>query len=463
MEKKKGLWIQLTVIALFLLLVGAYLAIGFYYQNGFSFGTYINGVYCTGKSVEEVNEELKNLYDKECVFILDENEKVYKITLDDIGFAVDYTSQLQSMLNSQSPFAWGANLFRFKENTLQPGITFDFQKLREKLETCGLSEAYAKDESVKILKTDDGYVLYNGRLDVLDMDLVYKLVSDSLEKNIVEIYVTDCFSDLPYTAEMEETLKLWEKINAFQTCDIIYDMGDTQVELSPGIVCEWISLDEDGNFVFDENGELVFREEGVEEFISDLCLTYDTYQSTRNFKTTQGRTVTIEGGTYGNKLDAKAEITYLKDAFLNDVSEVHIPAYEIEAFHRGKDDIGDTYIEVDMTEQKLYYYEDGVMNLECSIVTGNMRRGWDTPEGVNYVYNKQTDRVLRGPGYASPVDYWMPVVRSIGIHDADWRDMFGADIYKTNGSHGCINVPSNHMILLYEMVEVGTPVVMFYQ
>ena len=116
-----------------------------------------------------------------------------------------------------------------------------------------------------------------------------------------------------------------------------------------------------------------------------------------------------------------------------------------------------------MTKQKLYYYENGVILLECSIVTGNMRRGWDTPEGVNYVYNKQTDRVLRGPGYASPVDYWMPVVRSIGIHDADWRDTFGADIYETNGSHGCINVPPNHMSLLYEMVEIGTPVVMFYQ
>lgn len=463
MEKKKGLWIQLTVIAVFLLLVGAYLAIGFYYQNGFSFGTYINGVYCTGKSVEEVNEELKNLYDTDCVFILDDKERVYKIALEEIGFSVDYTSQLQGVLNSQSPFAWGANLFQLKQNVMQPGITFDFQKLRTKLENCGLVEVYAKDDSVEISKTDEGYILYDGRLHVLDMDMVCKLVSDSLEQNITEISVADCFTDLPYTAEMEETLKLWEKINDFQSCGIVYDMGDTQVGLTPAIVCEWIVLDENGDFVFDAGGELVFREEGVEEFISELCLTYDTYQSTRNFKTTEGRTVTIEGGTYGNKLDAKAEIAYLKDAFINDISEVHVPTYEMEAFHRGKDDIGDTYIEVDMTEQKLYYYEGGVMFLECSIVTGNMRRGWKTPEGVNYVYNKQTDRVLRGPGYASPVDYWMPVVRAIGIHDADWRDSFGADIYKTNGSHGCINVPPNHMSLLFEMVEIGTPVVMFYQ
>ncbi len=462
MEKKKGLFVQLAVIAVFLLLVGAYFAIGFYYQKGFSFGTYINGIYCTGKSVEEVNEELKNLYEKDCVFVLDEKNQVYKIPFEDISLNIDYCSQLESLSDSQKPFAWGLNLFKFHQNTVQPRITYDSQKLRAALEKCGIFEAYAKDNSVKITKTENGYVLYDGRLDVLDIDLVYKLVSEALEQNITEVSIENCFSDLAYTTEMKDTLALWEKIDEFQTCGITYDMGDTMVALSPAVVCGWIALDENGDFLLDENGNLIFREEGVEEFISELCLTYDTYQSTRTFKTTEGRTVTIEGGTYGNRLNAKAEIAYLKDAFVNKVTEVHVPAYEIEAFHRGKDDIGDTYIEVDMTEQMLYYYESGEQLLNCSIVTGNMRRGWDTPEGVNFVYAKQTDRILRGPGYASPVDYWMPVVRSIGIHDADWRSAFGADIYKTDGSHGCINVPPNHMSLLYDMVEIGTPVVMFY-
>lgn len=42
-----------------------------------------------------------------------------------------------------------------------------------------------------------------------------------------------------------------------------------------------------------------------------------------------------------------------------------------------------------MTEQKMYYYEKGVLKLETEIVTGNMRRRMGTPEGVNFVYNKQ--------------------------------------------------------------------------
>lgn len=42
---------------LFLLAV-SYIGLAEYYKNGFSYGTWINGVYCTGKTVEEVNEEL---------------------------------------------------------------------------------------------------------------------------------------------------------------------------------------------------------------------------------------------------------------------------------------------------------------------------------------------------------------------------------------------------------------------
>lgn len=129
---------------------------------------------------------------------------------------------------------------------------------------------------------------------------------------------------------------------------------------------------------------------------------------------------------------------------------------------RGKNDIGDTYIEVDMTEQKMYYYEDGELILETDIVTGNTGRRMGTPQGVNYVYNKQRNRVLRGQGYASPVKYWVPVKGAIGIHDASWRSKFGGEIYKTNGSHGCINTPTEIMAQLYESVEIGTPVIMFY-
>ncbi|MDE7006624.1 MAG: L,D-transpeptidase, partial [Lachnospiraceae bacterium] len=177
---------------------------------------------------------------------------------------------------------------------------------------------------------------------------------------------------------------------------------------------------------------------------------------------TRGDIVTVEGGIYGNEIDRKAEKEYLFAAFLEKRNEIHVPFYKQMARKQGKDDIGDTYIEVDMTNQMMYYYKDGELTIETPVVTGNtsLRRG--TPTGTNYVYNKQKNRVLRGADYASPVKFWIPVKGAIGIHDASWRGKYGGEIYKTNGSHGCINTPLEEVTKLYDMVEIGTPCVMFY-
>ena len=115
-----------------------------------------------------------------------------------------------------------------------------------------------------------------------------------------------------------------------------------------------------------------------------------------------------------------------------------------------------------MTKQVMYYYKDGICLVETDIVTGNVARNMETPARVCYVYAKQRNRTLRGPNYAAFVNYWMPVNGNIRIHDAKWRDEFGGDIYLTDGSHGCINTPYDKMKILYENVEIGTPVIMFY-
>ncbi|MDR2888507.1 MAG: L,D-transpeptidase family protein, partial [Lachnospiraceae bacterium] len=223
-----------------------------------------------------------------------------------------------------------------------------------------------------------------------------------------------------------------------------------------------ITLTDEGEFVLDEQGDLVLDEEAVTRFVDELADRYDTVGATRQFRATNGETIAVSGGTYGNKLDQKAEVAYLLKAFGERRSEIHTPEYTHMALLQGKDDIGDTYIEIDMTAQQMYYYSAGECVLSTPVVTGNtaLRRG--TPVGVNFVYSKERNRILRGEDYASPVDYWMPVNGGIGIHDASWRSEYGGEIYKTDGSHGCINTPRDKVEQLFEMVELGTPCVMYY-
>lgn len=461
MTKRRGLVIQLTVILGFLLLTILYFAIGFCYRKGFGPGTFINGVYCTGKSAEQVNEELKELYGKDSFSLQDAYGHTYIIGFDEVGLDVDYISQLKTIQSGQTPYLWITNLFDFRYRTLSPQIGLNEELLAEALEDCGIYRDNEQTQDVEIL-LEQGYVLKDGTRDILDENALKNLIIEALKADMTEIDISSCYIDLPYTDQMLETLALWEKVDAFQTCGIVYDMGDTFVELSPEIISGWIMLTEKGDFLLDSNGELVLREEGIGEFLDALCAEYSTYGHAHTFQSTRGDIVTIEGGTYGNEIDRVAEEAYLKQAFLDGVEEVHVPSYTREAYVRGKNDIGDTYVEVDMTEQKLYYYEDGELLLETDVVTGNVGRRMGTPEGVSYVYSMQRNRTLRGPGYASFVKYWIPVIGNIGIHDASWQKEFGGEIYKTNGSHGCINVPTDAVSQLYEMLEIGVPVVMFY-
>ena len=82
---------------------------------------------------------------------------------------------------------------------------------------------------------------------------------------------------------------------------------------------------------------------------------------------------------------------------------------------------------------------------------------------VYKIVYKQRNATLVGEGYSSPVSYFMPFAYNIGIHDASWRDTFGGTIYKTSGSHGCINVPPAFAEQLFNAVDKGTPVVAYYR
>ena len=122
-------------------------------------------------------------------------------------------------------------------------------------------------------------------------------------------------------------------------------------------------------------------------------------------------------------------------------------------------DVGDTYIEIDISDQHMWYIVKGNVFVSTDVVTGNYDSS-DTPKGVYYINNKARNINLVGADYVSFVEYWMAFIGgSYGIHDASWRSSFGGSIYKGNGSHGCVNTPYEAVKKIYNNVSVGTPVV----
>lgn len=447
-------------------LVAMYLGLAYYYAEGFSYGTWINGVYCAGKSIQEVNEELLKQCDYAGLTITDSDGKSYTILPEEVDFSADFSVVLNLYQQQQNPYLWVDNLIGdAKDRTIDPVIRYDQAAYDHKVNGFpffhGIPEG---NRTVRIIKGNEGYQLLNERTHVLNEEKTKELIRSAFESldSELDLEAEGCYQDLPMNEEMEKTLSLWEKLREYQDCGIVYRFGDEVFPINAGIVCDFLMLDEKGGFVFDEDGNLMTDSEKVYEFVDSLADTYDTAGGVRYFNATRGEVVTVEGGTYGNKINREAEKEYLLQAFLEKRREEHEPLYLQTALRQGKDDIGDTYIEVDMTEQMLYYYEKGELVIETPVVTGNTSLKRGTPSGTNFVYNKQRNRVLRGEDYASPVKYWLPVKGAIGIHDASWRSKYGGEIYKTNGSHGCINTPLEEVSKLYDMVEIGTPCVMFY-
>ena len=124
-------------------------------------------------------------------------------------------------------------------------------------------------------------------------------------------------------------------------------------------------------------------------------------------------------------------------------------------------EVGDTYVEVSLADQHMWYIVDGDVYLESDCVTGNYRSA-DTPKGFWKVNNKISPCTLKGDDYVSHVTYWMPFIGGgWGLHDATWRSRFGGSIYKGDGSHGCVNLPYDIAKKMYAHIEIGTPVIVY--
>jgi len=140
------------------------------------------------------------------------------------------------------------------------------------------------------------------------------------------------------------------------------------------------------------------------------------------------------------------------------------PVYSNTAPWHGMNDIGNSYVEADLSNQHLYLYSKGELVFETDFVSGAMNSTPDciTPAGVFDITYKTTNAVLRGSDYETPVSYWMPFYGNYGMHDATWRWEFGGDIFMTNGSHGCLNLPLDSAATIYNYMHEGFPVICYY-
>lgn len=209
---------------------------------------------------------------------------------------------------------------------------------------------------------------------------------------------------------------------------------------------------------------LFYDETQLPAYVAELAQKYNTISKPLSFTTSLGAQISVAEGFFGWEMDETStlqEITQAMDAHTRKIVHPVWTRMDGESID-GEKRIGPDYVEVDLTRQKVWLYKDGELLLETDCVSGTYGTDRQTPPGVYTIYYMQSPAVLRGADYESPVDYWMAFNGGIGLHDANWRDTFGGEIFRSSGSHGCINMPIPAAGKIYETVGIGYPVVCYY-
>ncbi len=459
LSKKK----QALVIAGFVLLAltTVYLGIAVYFSSHFFFQTTINGVDASGKSVQSVEKMIAAEIDQYQISIEPREGEAETIEGMAVGLKPVFDGTLEIELRKQNQFIWPVAFFQDSVMELETMVDYDKEKLRKeakKLEMMDKAQMrkaenamvskYSKKEGYTIIPEEEGTVV--------DEEKFFEVLEDSVTnlKGSISMAEEGCYVKPEFTQDSKEIVKLAETMNKYAGTAITYDFGDKQEVLDGKTIHKWISVNE-------EEHKAQISQEKVAEYVAYLADTYNTAGKSKSLKSSYGTDITVSGGDYGWKIDQEKETEALAKNIKKGEKITKEPEYSQTANSRAGNDYGDTYVEVNLTAQHLYYYKNGSLVLETDFVSGNDAKGWSTPVGAYGLYYKQLDKTLRGEGYATPVDFWMPFNGGGGFHDATWRRDFGGNYYKRNGSHGCVNMPHSAAKTLYDNIEAGCAVLVY--
>ena len=472
-KKHKGLKVTGIIAAILAVTAGcAYGAVTYYYADRFFEGTYINGIDCSNKTAYEVEQAIASTVEAYSIEVTSRNQDPQTISGSQIGYQYMSDGEVLNLLKQQKPYEWVRGFMETRSYNTQENVTFDKTLLQNEVKAlnCAQPENQVEPENAYVAMNGDEFTIVpeteGSKLKVKE---AYKALDAAISGSQTSIDLgstPDVYAVAAVTSEDSTLQATRDAYNNYTKASITYTFGDQTVTLDGSTLKNWLQFDEKGQLVQDDAS---FTQH-VKDFVAQLASEHNTVGTTRSFNTTSGRTVSVYGSAYGWKIDQDAEAAQLTEEIRTGTQTTREPVYSMRANAYGYNDIGSTYIEVDLSSQHMYYYQGGSIIFDSDIVSGDIR--YDdraTPPGIFTLYYKKSPDVLRGAKkpdgtyeYETSVTYWMPFNGGIGFHDATWQAYFGGDRYTYAGSHGCINMPLDAAAALYSIVDTNVPIVCFY-
>ena len=440
-----------------------YLAGSLFFSNHFYIRSKVNGVGASFRGAQSTYDKILTNADKYTItFENADGDVINEVSAADLGVDVNYqVDEVQALLDSQSGFNWIGRLLVPAEYYTKTGNSYDAAEVKKVAGSLDFSHQKSTKES------EDAYIQFNGKEfeivdevygDVIDAEGVEEAIIYAVENLQTVINLTDgtCYNKPDIKADDKKIQKAKDQLNKYLDTDIHYDLGEGFTEEIPlETKATWFTWDK-------KTFDIDFDRDAIGEYVNSMGDKYNTYGKKKEFTTSSGQEITVPAGSFGWRIAYDGEIDQIISDLKAGEDVTRDFTYIYKGTSHGEKDYGNSYVEVNLTTQHVYVYKEGSMVFDTACVSGNVSKGHGTHTGVYPIAYKQKDATLKGDNYESHVKFWMPFNLGEGLHDATWRSKFGGTLYKTSGSHGCVNLPLSAAEKIYGIVEAGWPVLVFY-
>ncbi len=456
-----------TAIVLGALLVIGYFAGVIFYNGHFFHGTSINEMNFSEKTVAEVQSKLTEAADNYVLTLQERENMTEKIKGSDIDLKMVFDSSFEQLLKQQNPFAWFMGFFKKSTYSVGSSLQYDEKKLIGAINGLKASNQVLMiapvDAAIEWNETDQYYISPGVAGTQLNTQKFEKAITDAVEnlEDTLNLDEKNCYVAQNIDEHDQRLINAAAELNKYSKAVITYNINGSTETCDGSVIRTWLALAPDYS--------VQISSEAARAYIDTLGDKYNTYGTTRSFTATNGNVVQITKGDYGWRMNRADMTDELIAAVRQGGAQTKEPLWLQTANANGAQDWGNTYVEINLGAQHLYFYKNGELIVESDFVSGKMSGGRATPEGIYSLKYKEKNRTLRGDrredgswGYESFVNFWMPFNGGVGMHDASWRGSFGGSIYINSGSHGCVNLPYSKAKAIYENIDSGTPIICFY-
>ncbi|WP_337637046.1 peptidoglycan binding domain-containing protein [Clostridium sp.] len=371
---KKAAWIAACTAGILLVAAGGvYVGMSQKYKARFFPNTQINGVDASGKTAAEVQELISEGVNGYTLTIDERNNQTETIAGTDIKLHAEFDGSLEKMVAAQNPFAWLWHM-KQEEYTIETMVAYDDAALESQIRnlSCLDPEKAVEPVNAKISEyvSGQGYSIEPEQEGTaVEAEKLTQAVTGAIEnlQDHLSLEEADVYKKPTVLKDDESLAEQLDKMNKYAKMSVTYQFGDSTETLNGDQIHAWLIANADGSVSVDSSK--------VSEYVSEMAKAHNTSNKAKTLKTSYGSTIQVSGGTYGWKINQAAETEALAAIIASGESTTREPEYSQKAASHGANDYGDTYVEINLTGQHLFFYKEGKLVVESDFVSGNLAKG----------------------------------------------------------------------------------------